>query len=536
MNLDELEKSKTDNRGVFMRRSNIENIFTEKELKEEVSKLKSNGLETIFTIKEKCSRKWTVFPIFIIGLAQFAFGACLLYGGFTSVIGMSLISGALSDLNYSIFGGITGNISWKEYLIQKAIGAAVTLLTAGIVQSFNYANFSNQAFDFEFKETFSAAWRAGPGSVSQRAFNALLGKEYTTILIKTGEEVDVVPQIWRTPSTFFLRRLYQEKIKKNPEYGNIDAVRESFEDRIKEEQEYLESKYKELLKNVDLDEIAPTEFESVEEELRKEIIQNISTQVNSFIDTISDLEAVSAKPIDLDETLRELLDEFDPKIGHYTGNSQRNFKSKLDALIKNKSKISEKIVKNFFEKLNDKLKLADGIVSENLNKIFHDKIKKIVQDDPSKYAEDSQLKKLVNITSFIIKDSKGHFTLNLEADNCLKEIVEKSLSEINSRKDNLKKNNSEKFESLSTPIARSIVDDVKTDHANEVKNNCEFVNIQIFENSFTQFNNLNYLYTDHDIINISNQLMESYRNTFKLTTPLDRAIRKKILVIFFCLI
>ncbi|CAF4081282.1 unnamed protein product [Rotaria sordida] len=67
----------------------------------------------------------------MIGLAQVIAGAVLISFGLVN-IGGALISEGISDMIYATMAGLSGNFSWKDWAIQKAISFSLSIMTAGI--------------------------------------------------------------------------------------------------------------------------------------------------------------------------------------------------------------------------------------------------------------------------------------------------------------------------------------------------------------------------------------------------------------------
>ncbi|CAF4913364.1 unnamed protein product, partial [Rotaria socialis] len=53
-------------------------------------------------------------------------------GGAAVQIGTMLLSEGIGDMIHAIKSAITGEFSWKEYAIQKAISIAITIATCGM--------------------------------------------------------------------------------------------------------------------------------------------------------------------------------------------------------------------------------------------------------------------------------------------------------------------------------------------------------------------------------------------------------------------
>jgi preprotein translocase subunit SecA len=81
--------------------------------------------------EEKSWWDWRAFAVAMIGLAQVIGGTLLCCFGFPN-IGMALIIEGVNDMVYATMAGLSGNFSWRDWAIQKAISMCLSLLTCGI--------------------------------------------------------------------------------------------------------------------------------------------------------------------------------------------------------------------------------------------------------------------------------------------------------------------------------------------------------------------------------------------------------------------
>lgn len=75
---------------------------------------------------------WNAFAYASLGLAQVIGGAVLISAGFTASLGQRLIAEGINDMIYATMAGLTGTFSWKDYMIQKCINLALTIVTGGL--------------------------------------------------------------------------------------------------------------------------------------------------------------------------------------------------------------------------------------------------------------------------------------------------------------------------------------------------------------------------------------------------------------------
>ena len=103
---------------------------------QELSAMWNLGMEVIYSIEKKPKFCWSALIVTILGVAQIAAGVLLTVFsvGTAASVGMTLISEGISDCIDGIVGMATGEFSWTEYAINKAIGLAISLATGGIAR------------------------------------------------------------------------------------------------------------------------------------------------------------------------------------------------------------------------------------------------------------------------------------------------------------------------------------------------------------------------------------------------------------------
>ncbi|CAF1411613.1 unnamed protein product [Adineta steineri] len=90
------------------------------------------GLDKFLIIEEdKSWWDWRAFAVAMIGLAQVIVGAALITFGLVN-IGGALIAEGISDMVYATMAGLSGNFSWKDWAIQKAISLSLSIMSAGL--------------------------------------------------------------------------------------------------------------------------------------------------------------------------------------------------------------------------------------------------------------------------------------------------------------------------------------------------------------------------------------------------------------------
>ncbi|CAF1433290.1 unnamed protein product, partial [Didymodactylos carnosus] len=90
------------------------------------------ALNKFLIIKEdKSWWDWNAFAVAMIELAQVIAGAVLISFGAVN-IGGALVAEGISDMVYATMAGLSGNFSWRDWAIQKAISFSISIATAGI--------------------------------------------------------------------------------------------------------------------------------------------------------------------------------------------------------------------------------------------------------------------------------------------------------------------------------------------------------------------------------------------------------------------
>ncbi|CAF4306112.1 unnamed protein product [Didymodactylos carnosus] len=125
-----VSNTKSDIKEQVMNRINLLYLF-----KSQIEQVKP----AIEDAESKDSRKeptpWlSIITVGLIGIAQAVAGAALIAFtcGAAATIGTMLLSEGIDDMITAIKSAITGEFSWKEYAIQKAISIAITIATCGM--------------------------------------------------------------------------------------------------------------------------------------------------------------------------------------------------------------------------------------------------------------------------------------------------------------------------------------------------------------------------------------------------------------------
>ncbi|XP_023820907.1 uncharacterized protein LOC105357957 [Oryzias latipes] len=105
----------------------------DEELQVEAYSLYKGGLQYAFAVEQEPSI-WEAILVFFLGVLQIVAGVLLAVFtcGALAQVGFGLISEGVSDCIYGIEALVTGEFSWKDWAIQKAISVGVSLITFGV--------------------------------------------------------------------------------------------------------------------------------------------------------------------------------------------------------------------------------------------------------------------------------------------------------------------------------------------------------------------------------------------------------------------
>jgi preprotein translocase subunit SecA len=100
----------------------------------DINEFKEIGLLGFFQLTQKEPTPWlSIITVGLLGIAQAVVGAALIAftAGAAVQIGAMLLTEGIGDMITAIKSVITGEFSWEEYAIQKAISVAITICTCG---------------------------------------------------------------------------------------------------------------------------------------------------------------------------------------------------------------------------------------------------------------------------------------------------------------------------------------------------------------------------------------------------------------------
>ena len=94
------------------------------------------GMEVVFSVKKKPRFCWEGLVVLLIGIAEIVAGVALAVFtvGAAANFGMGLITEGVSDCIDGVVAMATGEFSWKEWGISKAVSIAVSLISGGVAR------------------------------------------------------------------------------------------------------------------------------------------------------------------------------------------------------------------------------------------------------------------------------------------------------------------------------------------------------------------------------------------------------------------
>ena len=184
--------------------------------------LDDRGLERVYEVKKKPPPfSFGGLIVFLLGCLQVVVGAFLVATGFFATFGLGLIAEGVSDIIYGIEAMATGEFSWKEWGIQKAISITVAIVTAGIgavaLKAGKVLSSVIKPIISKVTAGLSKAWKAAK-KVFLKVFGKAVAagsKSITPIYNKAGEIMIGTYKATKTAMTNAKNKLYSGGLKKN---------------------------------------------------------------------------------------------------------------------------------------------------------------------------------------------------------------------------------------------------------------------------------------------------------------------------------
>ncbi|CAF1353542.1 unnamed protein product [Adineta steineri] len=375
----------------------------------DINEFKESGILGFFQLTVKPPTPWlSIIAVGLIGIAQAVAGAALIAfsASAASPIGTMLLTEGIGDMITAIKSAITGEFSWKEYAIQKAISVAITVSTCGMAA---------------LKETGRAAKSTFQGCATIVKSATIGGKQLVGQFTKEG---------W---------------VLVGKQIG----------------QAFIKAGTKEILKTV----LDKTVLSQLSQRINKEICERIQQRVNDEInsnETINDYLAVDAglcRPNTCHNEVQNLVHRIlHPQSNRFVDAAISIVKGIISQLTNGKSAYGlqvftagkcladlMKFLDGFFvefkrdlDKLRDKLKINHLLHKNNPNSIDERTAKEITEQlKKEKYIEKDNIKviKRLDLSAITLKEYKKHETYVIhicnniynETTNHLKYGLEKNL-------------------------------------------------------------------------------------------------------------
>ena len=193
--------------------------------------LEDRGLERVYEVKKKPPPfSLGGLIVFLLGCIQVVVGAVLCATGLFASFGLGLITEGVSDLIYGIEAMATGEFSWNEWSIQKAISITVSLVTAGVgavaLKAGKAVSSVIKPIIKKVTTGLSNAWKATKDAfldlferIASRSIKQTVGragsKSITDIYTKAGEIMIGTYTATKTAMTNAKNKLYSGGLKKN---------------------------------------------------------------------------------------------------------------------------------------------------------------------------------------------------------------------------------------------------------------------------------------------------------------------------------
>ncbi|XP_014887490.1 uncharacterized protein LOC106947176 [Poecilia latipinna] len=134
--IQKIDEIKGKGRDAIAKKSPVFSLVSDADeaLQLEADNLYRRGLKYVFSVEEKPRFCWEGLVVFLLGVLQIVAGALLTVFtvGTLAQIGMGLITEGISDCIEGITAMVTGEFSWKEWAIGKAISIGVSIISFGV--------------------------------------------------------------------------------------------------------------------------------------------------------------------------------------------------------------------------------------------------------------------------------------------------------------------------------------------------------------------------------------------------------------------
>jgi len=196
----------------------------------DINEFKESGFVGFFQLTAKEPTPWmNIITVGIIGLAQAAAGAALIVFscGAAATLGNMLLSEGINDMIFAIKCGITGEFSWEEYKIQKAISLTITIATCGLGALKEAGQLMKSGFKgcASLVKATTIGGQQAIGLFTKAGWN-LVGKQIVNSFVKAGAK-EVLKTVLDKTVLAELSKQINEEITKNIESKVNDKVQQN---------------------------------------------------------------------------------------------------------------------------------------------------------------------------------------------------------------------------------------------------------------------------------------------------------------------
>ena len=241
----------------------LEDIYEDNRSIKEIIELRKHGLRHLFVIKEKPKVNWWgIIGVFVLGALQLIGGAMLTLVGVANV-GMALIGEGIGDLINGIKSAISGEFNWAEYLTNKAISIAISVVMLGASAIKNAVKAAGSV---------RAAVKAGVSSLKQlgqKAVAKLTGKGVQNAVV-TEATKQIGKEATKTLTKEGMKAVGKVVLKEFVEQGAIElinyGVNEATQAAIEQWQSQIAERVEwELNQNLNIHDILSTDITRIDQ-------------------------------------------------------------------------------------------------------------------------------------------------------------------------------------------------------------------------------------------------------------------------------
>jgi len=274
--------------GVNIDYKDVSEYFSEEPTPQEYFDLKEMGMNNVLVFDETKSWKWnwSAFAVMMLGCLEIAAGIALTVctAGFGAFIGNMLISEGVSDFTYGLQAMISGEFSWAQYGVHKAVSMAISIVTCGVG-----AYFSSGA------TAAGSLLKTATVQMAKSAARKLIAKAIFGKFVKT-----MVRQLASVGMNIAVDKVREALIDKI-----LDNISEMI---VKTTDELIEKEYGKLKKKIDELFNASSGFQQAMKNIESINTKVMQTLSNSFVEISNLVLAITEKAA---ETVKAVAEEAD---------------------------------------------------------------------------------------------------------------------------------------------------------------------------------------------------------------------------------